>query len=398
MKRLVLIFIMMNWIFIAGCSTRLTISVDIYDGPLRLTNHDALVVAASQPVFDKAKQDGWVKNVIDDTLERYKDYQVNQHINRPSPSNGSETSTEEATKKANNLADKARISLDDAWGEHCEKAANDVGRAVILFNSMNGSTDFNYVSYQNLMDKLLAFEVGFREFETKTKVALGLPLGADAQLEAIMDRIQKERISIRQVLAQNQSSTGPAVGSPVFDVRIAEIIENDQSMECNNYWENSSPDHWVPFSQNEFHASGGDAQFVVIRDGLVVFRQKSLDFDPTAVAGASAALARAGMSAAAALATGTISGYGAAAGSNETEAQEASSVNGAEIEINEMIQEGEQAKASLTSYEAARRNALAQISRLLIQASSETMTAKDLQHTRAQLGAVLRQYEATTNK
>jgi hypothetical protein len=62
----------------------------------------------------------------------------------------------------------------------------------------------------------------------------------------------------------------------------------------------------VPISHARFNAKGGNAQFVVVREGLLVFRQKSLDFDPTPVVGAGTATAKLGLSVASAL----MSGYG----------------------------------------------------------------------------------------
>ena len=63
---------------------------------------------------------------------------------------------------------------------------------------------------------------------------------------------------------------------------------------------------WDKINTNSFWTFGGDAQFVAVRKGLVEYRQKSLDFDPSSAIAAGSALTEAGLSIAAAVAMGKM--------------------------------------------------------------------------------------------
>jgi hypothetical protein len=65
---------------------------------------------------------------------------------------------------------------------------------------------------------------------------------------------------------------------------------------------------WESFTTNHFEAFWGTAQFVVVREGLLVYHQKNLDFDPTPAVGAGTAVSKLGLKVAAALASGLATG------------------------------------------------------------------------------------------
>lgn len=106
----------------------------------------------------------------------------------------------------------------------------------------------------------------------------------------LISRAKELSVDRRAGIASKEAVAGRVVGYPIF-TKDAALLDR-------------RPTAWTPFVKEEFRARMGDAQFVVIREGLVVYRQKSLDFDPTPVAGAGAALTRVGLQVAAAVATG----------------------------------------------------------------------------------------------
>lgn len=103
-------------------------------------------------------------------------------------------------------------------------------------------------------------------------------------------------------VSNNDQTFGRIIGSPVF-ANYIKTIPNDEP-----FWKFWADDdkYWTKFNTNYFNAWGGDAQFVAIGKGLIEFRQKSLDFDPTSAISAGSALSIAGLQVAAALATGQI--------------------------------------------------------------------------------------------
>lgn len=80
------------------------------------------------------------------------------------------------------------------------------------------------------------------------------------------------------------------VGSPLFSEKISAIIKDK--------------DNWESINSSNFSAYWGDAQFVVVRKGLVEFRQKSLDFDPAPAVAAGSSITGLGLKVTSALATG----------------------------------------------------------------------------------------------
>lgn len=112
-----------------------------------------------------------------------------------------------------------------------------------------------------------------------------------------------------RAIAASAGDTDRIVGTPIFDPYIRTLNDCSSSSKMGNseiedFSGNSDCGHWVSFGKEDSYAQWGNAQFVVLREGLVVFHQKSLDFDPTPAIGAGAALAEAGLKVAAAVRSG----------------------------------------------------------------------------------------------
>lgn len=154
----------------------------------------------------------------------------------------------------------------------------------------NGDID---VATKELLSLLDAYHAAVERFESQTIESLA----ADPNI-ARSKAVQTTRLA-RRGLADDVRATGIAtsgevegrlVGYSIFDRFIAKLSRDDDS--------------WIEFGRGKFRTYGGSAQFVVVREGHVVFRQKSLDFDPTAIVGAGTAMARLGLRLGAAIATG----------------------------------------------------------------------------------------------
>jgi hypothetical protein len=118
---------------------------------------------------------------------------------------------------------------------------------------------------------------------------------APKQIELAGVRLDADRAS---GIATEGPVTGRVAGYPLFDSLFIQVLRNSKP---------GMPDpnlYWTPMSRTRSRASGGNNQFVMIRQGLLVFHQKSLDFDPTPIIGAASASARLGIKIAAQLASG----------------------------------------------------------------------------------------------
>ena len=115
-----------------------------------------------------------------------------------------------------------------------------------------------------------------------------LKIDTPAEITAMLEEIQNT-FTWRSIAASD-SVEGRLVGTPLFDARIAALSREEKD--------------WTKFADNSFDAFGGTSQFVVVREGSLVYHQKSLDFDPTSAVGAGSALTRLGLKMGAALASG----------------------------------------------------------------------------------------------
>lgn len=114
----------------------------------------------------------------------------------------------------------------------------------------------------------------------------------DAEISALLNPFSNAAV------AGAEDAAGRVVGYPIFERLIPRVLDDPGKAA------------WTQINRNLFSAVGGNAQFVVVREGLVSFQEKSLDFDPTPVIGAGAAMARLGLQIAAAMATGSMPALG----------------------------------------------------------------------------------------
>lgn len=109
---------------------------------------------------------------------------------------------------------------------------------------------------------------------------------------SIINKSLPARSDFASGIASQAEISGRIVGYPIFDPGVAGLLTDDAN--------------WAPFSCNVFKANGGNAQFVVVREGSVVFHKKSLDFDPSSAISAGQAASDLALNVAGAIATGKM--------------------------------------------------------------------------------------------
>jgi hypothetical protein len=173
---------------------------------------------------------------------------------------------------------------------------------------------------------------------------VGARTGQDAKIEQELEQsLQAHYRRLRSTgIAANGADEGRVVGTPLFDPMISVLARAPQPVRRTTRaaWVGRMRE-WVPISHARFNAKGGNAQFVVVREGLLVFRQKSLDFDPTPVVGAGTATAKLGLSVASAL----MSSYGIPVGGGKggSESDGATGVSEEDIAADPPLTPGERA-------------------------------------------------------
>jgi hypothetical protein len=208
-------------------------------------------------------------------------------------------------------------------------------------------------------------------FVVQARTALCASVGTTAcdRIAPKIDATFSNVVALRGIAA-NAEVAGRLVGTPLFDPQIAFLDRNRAN--------------WGEFSDSRFLAFGGDAQFVVVQEGLVVFREKSLDFDPTPVAGAGTAVARVGLRVAAVAAAGYGIPLGGLVPSGTPD------VSAPPPTYDETQSDGH--RALLARRSAARRQALASMASLLERAS-QPGAAANLAALRNELGSLIRFYQ-----
>ncbi len=183
----------------------------------------------------------------------------------------------------------------EASAKAVEDAANQLALEVMYRPSTASKGEIDKIT-TDLLSKLATYETAADAFAGQVRDGL-------AQNDVSLPEATRVARDVRRDLAADVRRTGIAssadvegrvVGYPIFDRKITDVIKDK--------------DQWVVFGRNRFRTFGGSAQFVVVREGHVVFRQKSLDFDPTPIIGAGTAMARLGLRVGAAMATGRALG------------------------------------------------------------------------------------------
>lgn len=201
------------------------------------------------------------------------------------------------TGKADDPRSGINVRLTEAW-QPIESAAN----ALYADAKRNLASPAPVRSLGPLRGAQSELERAWTSFRQQVDTALNVALDADDLLR-LRASIVENPFDVPGIAASD-TVAGRFAGSPIFDPRIGSLSQDARD--------------WARFGTNSFNASGGTSQFVVVREGLLVYHQKSLDFDPTPVIGAGAAVTKLGLKVGAALATGVLPAVAASAPTTTT--------------------------------------------------------------------------------
>ncbi len=304
MKRPAIALLLVVTLASACSTTRLRVNVDVYKGPLATLNADSLALAKSvvaSPLFSPEGR-----------MDVYRDIegQVGSMVRQETVAalsgllgKAAATVTADTLWRAKDGKAGIGVRLDEEWAGVGAKAQETYKSAVqLLFEAEpNGLESMDESLQARLRDNFAATVQQFDLFRKQTEDAIADGLEGKVTEAAIKQIVEQAGllltfppVDVDRFIAASADVQGRAVGYPLFDSRVASVIghEND----------------WIPFMSANFKAEGGNAQFVVVREGLVVFRQKSLDFDPTPIVGAGTALSKLGLKVAAAASSGLVPG------------------------------------------------------------------------------------------
>jgi hypothetical protein len=321
-----------------GCAT-LQIRVDSFQGELP----ESLVRAQAQakallgePIF---RDDAWRHNRYDQLEKSVGDALYNANL---------KVHEKNEEPKAKELAGKERDAVlrdfAEAWKKVTEAADQlaVAARTLVLGGNPEGGTPTPMVAFAKAIQ---AYELQVSSLASETAWYRGDQPEVRAAVRAELEAARTELLVGVRAIAASTPIDGRVVGVPIFDDRIAKLVGRDEKR--------GKDKPWVEFGCLRFRANGGSAQFVVVREGLLVFNQKSLDFDPTPVIDSGEALAKTGLRLAAALASGKAPGPG---GTAEVQAAPQTLVNEADLEAN---------REALATRAAAKRELLVGLASLL---------------------------------
>lgn len=265
-----------------GCVTKLTVKVDLYKGEvMALTRgRQALAAVLALPgVQVKASQPGFSTESLQSQITDLVGRKSKTLVDAAAPNQKvlAEAKKVEAEKSASHLNQLLATLSEVAGTLKAEMDKVEGGHRYIP-----GTLDA--LSYR--VEKLLATVAAQSDDLAKM-------LGPPEQRKDLL------AVTSNAAIAGADDSAGRAIGYPVFEKLLPRLLADRLSMSRR------------PFeSFNSIHSTavGGDAQFVVVREGLVDFQQKSLDFDPTPVIGAGAAMTRLGLKILSAVAAGYAPG------------------------------------------------------------------------------------------
>jgi hypothetical protein len=358
-----------------GCAT-LDIQVDLYKPPLPQSAAAAQQLASrvlAEPVFETAELERYLDSLTKTiaNLVRKGNCVVYEKQSHPDPEG-----------EAQSDGARARQDLSIEGDKVASQAKSLVTRASEVRALAGAAAEDQNKRYLGLRENLAGYLGAVRDFADKAAF-LGEGTGMEAEILAQLLAADTDLGASARAIAASSRVDGRAVGTPIFDDRIA-LLEQDSG---------KNDSRWVEFGRLRFAAHGGNAQFVVVREGLLVFTQKSLDFDPTPVIGAGEALAKTGLRVAAALASGRVSALkrnDQAGTSEQPPAAPETVVNEAQLEADE---------DALANRRAARRELLTGLASLLddvdvLQASG--VTDERLKQLWAELTSQLANYRGRT--
>ncbi|HVR96974.1 MAG TPA: hypothetical protein VMW27_10185, partial [Thermoanaerobaculia bacterium] len=280
MSKLKRMYLLLCLVITSGCAT-LEVDVDIYKPPfpdspsemLRLADL-ALVNSAFDPSARALAYQTLLQQAHADYINKAKPAAVSLGMDLKEAEKAAETLWL-GTGEENNKGTKGNI--DSAWEKLNPKAQAVYSAALAVDRSFvacvpclaecqdldpclkRGESDAKWRDrYQeqlfNLRQALAAYNAEYGVFRGQLCAALGF--GCEDKVPTLT--LADSTLSARGIAASVELN-GPAVGAPIFDDRIGVLSPDDK--------------RWSKFSSATFTSSGGNSQFVVVREGLVVFRQ-----------------------------------------------------------------------------------------------------------------------------
>lgn len=342
MSKLNQLYLLLCLVVTSGCAT-LKVDVDVYKPPLPDSPSEMLRLADLALVnsaFDPSARPAVYRNLLE---QAHLDYVKKTKAALDPKGTGSEAAEKAAETlwRGTGEEDKGtKGNIDSAWEKLNPKAQAVYSAALAVDRSFVGCVpclaecqelgpclkrekpdakwrDRYQEQLFDLRQALAAYNAEYGIF--RGQLCKALDFGCQDQVPTLV--LADSTLSARGIAA-SVDLNGPAVGAPIFDDRIGALSADNK--------------YWSRFSSATFTSSGGNSQFVVVREGLVVFRQKSLDFDPTSAVGAGTALTRLGLQVAAAMATGKAVTQKEG---SKTEVNTTALVNEAELESNKDLLE-----------------------------------------------------------
>jgi len=304
----------------AGCSAALTVSVDVYDGarPIPL----AYQIAFANKVLDRPYD-------LTSTIDSLKSEADEQGLKTEKIIASNIARESRASAQVDDGSPPGgRLELDACSQDECSPSI--LARDFLLCTSRaDGDDDTtqerrrqrrsrrrakqNRQTYDACADEFMALRYAVASQPSVTAQALNktksLLVTSNPEKKNEIEEILAHHVAPWEAsgIAAGGSVDGRVVGTPLFDPMVGALARGSSPLrrEIRTLDVNRKVE-WIPFSRSRFSAHGGNSQFVVVREGHLVFRQKSLDFDPTPVVGAGVATSKLGLK----VASAVLSSYG----------------------------------------------------------------------------------------
>ena len=330
---------------VVSCASKLTVKVDVYDGPVppgSISQVNLAEQVLNNPVFIRSEREKITRDAISLIEPIYKQ----SVIDNASASFSEEQKIEAANTQWDGGNDSIKPALETQF-KRADEAAYEVYDIAVQLEGLLKQREIQLFGeeivalYDLITSALVKYNTSFEETISDLDF-LGVPANVLASIKLSTKAFYKQR-NLSGVATAGEVN-GKHIGYPLFDPDISDVIKYGIAAENNP----KEPSPWVPFVRNEFSTNGGSSQFVVVREGLVVFHPKSLDFDPTPVIGAGTAVTKLGVKVAAALSSGTINIISQADGANDMEVQKTELFNEVEMQSNsEMLKRRHDARIQL---------------------------------------------------
>ena len=267
----------------AGCSAALTVSVDVYDG-------ERPIPLAYQIAFANAVLDHPSSTI--EAIEAIEAIKAEAKVTKTSPEGRSvtiKTDTLDPTKIANLAVTRAAGTTDTsstiylattfllctAKGEE-KKGKRRKRKRKRKHEVTPCSTEF--------MD--LRYAVASEESTARVALEKARSVLLDANKDKDTDNAKDKAAAINEIVdrharpwesrgvAAGGAVAGRVVGTPLFDPMVGTLARGSSPLrrKIRTLDVNRSVE-WIPFSRSHFSAHGGNSQFVVVREGHLVFRQ-----------------------------------------------------------------------------------------------------------------------------